>query len=144
MLTVITLNETTMTATLDFNTAKAMAAGFGATLETRHNWTTPERAAEVAANLSASTGRFYIAIDNGAGTWPQHDIIEAPKVGDPVSYGFNGDRYPDGAILRVSPSLKVVTTKKGKYYRRKKTGRWVRAGCWALIPGHVTTRNPHL
>ena len=72
-------------------------------------------------------------------------ICRFPAVGDEVSYGFNGDRYPDGEIVKVSGTKKVVTTSTGrKYYRSaSRPTSWLCAGTWSLIPGHVSTQNPH-
>ena len=109
----------------------------------RSDWKTKAEAALVAAEATILTGERYIATDT-PGTWPQFDVIRAPKVGDEVSYAFNGDYYPDGKIVRVSESLRVVTTDSGKkYYRRGSTASWVQTGgTWVLVPGHINKRNP--
>lgn len=116
--------------------------------ETRNNWKTMEDAERRANQLNQNNGPVYLAIDNGPNVHPRFDIIEAPCVGEPVSYSFNGDSYPDGKIVHISkaPGYKVVTTDTGsKYYRRKQSARWMKqGGTWSMILGHVTERNPHV
>lgn len=70
-------------------------------------------------------------------------MTRVPAVGDPVSYSFNGDSYPDGHVTKVSKTLRV-TTSSGKVYRRKGlTGAWIaEGGTWSLGFGHVSKRNP--
>ena len=86
------------------------------------------------------------------------------KVGDPVSYAFNGDAYPDGLVAKITK--KFLTTTTGKKYSlhlysdreliKDETGRTVDAidvmregfrsvngGTWALFHGHVYEQNPH-
>ncbi|USN16348.1 hypothetical protein PLUTO_00320 [Luteibacter phage vB_LflM-Pluto] len=100
------------------------------------------------ADLTASgatklTNRLHIAIDSGPSVSPRYDVIEAPKVGDKVSYAFNGDYYPDGEIVRIGESMRVITTSTGnKYWRRKKTGSWILRGTWTLVQGHRDDKNP--
>lgn len=97
--------------------------------------------ADSATNL---TGRKYIATDAGAGCSPRYDVIEAPMVGDDVSYAFNGDYYPCGKIASVSQSLRLVVTDTGrKFYRRRNSGAWISQGMWSMVAGHVERQNPH-
>lgn len=108
-------------------------------VESRWDWNSFEAAQEVAAALGAG----YIATDAGPNVSPRYDVIELPKVGDAVSYGFNGDYYPCGEIVSISKSLKKITTSTGRaFFRRRLTGSWVNAGTWSLVPGHVNKRNP--
>ena len=98
-----------------------------------------------AEELTEANGSLYIPIDKGSHTWPQYSVIEAPKVGVFVSYGFNGDAYPDSKIVKISKTLKVITTESGsRYYRRKQTASWMRHGCWSMLEGHHDERNPHI
>lgn len=113
--------------------------------ETRNNWKTFDDAKEVAAAL----GEGFIATDAGSNVSPRYDVQCLPKVGDDVSYAFNGDSYPCGKIVSISKSLKVIVTKdeaKGegvkKFYRVRETGTWRNAGTWSLISGHHYTQNP--
>lgn len=109
----------------------------------RNDFETLEHAKEVAKQATELTGDLHLAIYRKS-VLPHCDIIRAPALGDPVSYSFNGDSYPDGVITNISNSLKVITTSTGhKYYRRKESGAWLRGGTWALVHGHVETRNPH-
>jgi hypothetical protein len=107
--------------------------------ENRNDWKTFEAADEVASKL----GPDYIATDAGPGVYPRYDVVRLPKVGDEVSYAFNGDSYPCGKITHVGKSKRVVRTDGGRvFYRRKMTGSWVSEGMWFLVHGHVSTRNP--
>lgn len=85
---------------------------------------------------------FYMLVDNGANVLPRFDIIQKPKVGDPVSYAFNGDYREDGEIVKISKSLKVITTSTGnKYYRKDKTASWKREQTWTLVYGRKNVLN---
>jgi hypothetical protein len=102
-------------------------------------------ARNVAKDATDKTGRLHMATDAGNGCHPRYDVIEAPKVGDQVSYAFNGDAYPDGVITNISKTMKVITTSSGRrFYRRKESGQWKNGKTWSLIPGHVEKRNPHI
>ena len=97
---------------------------------------------EAEALLEAFPGR--IVADAGPHCWPLFSIVTPPAVGDKVSYAFNGDCTPDGEVVKVSKSLKVVTTSTvAKFYRRRESGAWIKDGTWSLVPGHVSKRNPH-
>lgn len=112
----------------------------------RHDFRDIFHAEHIARQATDLTGKLHIGVDNGTGVWPRYDVVEAPTVGDAVSYGFNGDSYPDGEIVSITPhSLKVIVTSTGsKYYRRKSTGSWKKAGgTWSLIKGTHNERNPH-
>lgn len=116
----------------------------GSEWQSRWDWETMSAAQDVAAKANAKAGyRRYLAVDRGAYVAPRFDVIEMPRVGDEVSHGFNGDYYPDGTIVSISKSLKVITTSTGtKYYRKRESGRWA-SGTWTLIRGHRTEQNPH-
>ncbi|NDA79220.1 MAG: hypothetical protein EBY07_15895, partial [Actinobacteria bacterium] len=61
--------------------------------------------------LPAAQRETFIAIDNGGSRWPRFDVQALPKVGDKVSYAFNGDYYPDGEITKISgKDHRVITT----------------------------------
>lgn len=113
--------------------------------QSRWDWKDLDTAQQIAEGATKLTGRLHIGIDNGPCVSPRFDIMEAPAVGDEVSYAFNGDYYPDGVITSVTKgSLKVVRTSTGStYYRRRNTGNWKKAGgTWSLVPGHRTDKNP--
>lgn len=87
-----------------------------------------------------------IVVDAGPWVSPRFSTIEPPRVGEPVSYGFNGDYYPDGYIVKVGKNYRTVTTSTGaRYWRRRETASWVKTGgTWSLVKGHRKERNPHL
>lgn len=105
-----------------------------------------EHAEQLARQATEITGRTHIAVGKSAYVSPRFDVIEPPRVGEPVSYAFNGDYYPDGVVTHVTEgTFRVVKTDTGSvYYRRKQTDTWLKkGGTWALVKGHVSERNPH-
>jgi hypothetical protein len=94
--------------------------------------------------ITAMTGDAYLPVDNTESTYPRFEVIRAPKIGDPVSYGFNGDYTPDGVIVKISPKW-MITTSTGHTYRRKGLRKsWLQpGGTWGLVDGHIDERNPH-
>lgn len=126
--------------------SEAYASPRPADLENRNHWRHLESAQEVAIALTNRTGTLYIATDAGPYCSPRYDVIEAPKVGDAVSYEFNGDSYPCGHITAISSSLRRIVATEGNtrhvFWRRKETGAWIKDGTWFLRPGHVYKQNP--
>lgn len=111
----------------------------------RWDWVTIAQATTVAKDATEKTGRLHISVDRGEYISPRFDVIEVPKIGDEVSYAFNGDSYPDGVITKMSESMRVITTTSGrKFWRQRNSGRWVSDKTWSLVRGHVETRNPHI
>lgn len=113
---------------------------------TRHDIKDLDHANRIAAEATDLTGDRYIGIDNGGSVWPRFDFAKAPKLGDKVSYGFNGDYYPDGEIVHITEgTLKQVKTSTGNtYYRNKNSGGWRKeGGTWWMVQGHRNERNPH-
>ena len=115
----------------------------------RGQWESFEQVERLAAELSEVTGKLYLATDAGASISPRYDVVEAPAVGDKVSYGFNGDCYPCGEIVRISqaPACRLITARNAegrefKFYRRQMSGVWIYKGTWALVSGHVSKENP--
>ena len=105
----------------------------------RHDFSSFEQAQEVADAASCFAGVDYIAIDAGM----RFDVIKAPQLLDPVSYTINGDYYPCGFIVKISETMKKITTTTGKtFYRKRKTGFWL-DHCWSMVQGHHTDKNPH-
>lgn len=113
-----------------------------------------EQAEVVAAQLTAKFGKIFLACDNGEHTSHQFGVMEAPKVGDPVSFGFNGDYYPCGVITRITPGWRIYAEDASKpegarrqkttFNRKKKSSCWkMVGGTWSLVFGHVDERNPH-
>lgn len=100
-------------------------------------------AQQIADSATRLTGRTYIATDAGEGCYPRFDVIEAPAVGDEVSYAFNGDYYPCGRITSISKTMKLITTDTGrKFYRQGNRGLWLNGGMWSLVAGHISRMNP--
>lgn len=112
--------------------------------QSRWNWKSFEAAQKIAEGATALTGNLHFATDSGPNVSPRFDIIQVPAVGDEVSYGFNGDYYPDGVITHVTQgTARQVRTSTGNiYFRRGNSGNWRRGGTWSLIPGHHNERNP--
>jgi hypothetical protein len=102
-----------------------------------------------AANAFCGSPDAWIATDAGEWVSPRYDVIEAPKVGQFVSKGFNGDYYPLGTITKISHDFKRVTVEnengtKYVFYRKKMSGVWLLNRMWGLVCGSVNERNPHL
>ena len=86
---------------------------------------------------------FFLAYDDGEYTSHRFGIVEPPKVGDDVSYGFNGDYYPCGKIVRITKGFRITTSDGDVFNRRKQSSRWVKVGgTWSLVKGIVNERNP--
>lgn len=115
----------------------------GAQWVSRWQFETFAMAERIAASATKLTGELHIATDDGEYHSPRYDVIAMPKVGDKVSYAFNGDYYPDGEIVNISASLRIITTTSGrKYYRRRLKGLWLNGRMWCLVQGHVSRWNP--
>lgn len=98
----------------------------------------------LAQQLTAASGEQYLPVDSGPSVSPRFDIIEAPKVGEHVSMGFNGDYYPVGKITGISDSFRVITTSDGKrFFRRRQSGTWRHSKTWSLVTGVHNDQNPH-
>lgn len=96
-----------------------------------------------AEELTAKTGIMYLPCDYGKHRSPRYEAIAAPRVGDAVSKRFNGDSYPAGYVVSVSPTYKKITTSTGvSFYRVKNTGSWRNDGTWYLVHGHHSEWNP--
>ena len=103
------------------------------------------------AELYAAENRMmlctlHLACDNGAHTSHRYGVVEAPAVGDDVSYAFNGDYYPCGTVTHVTKgSARVIKTDTGAtFYRRRQTSCWKKkGGTWSLVQGHIKRSNPH-
>lgn len=104
-----------------------------------------DHAARLAEQASALLGRLCLPCDKGSWVHPRFDIIEAPRVGDPISYSFNGDSYPDGHIIKIGGTdcSRVYSDTGSVYNRRRKSASWIkRGGTWCMIAGHHNERNP--
>lgn len=105
---------------------------------------TKKDADTVATYLTSMTGDIYLGVDEGPGVSPRYRVIKAPKIGDEVSRSFNGDTYPSGKIVKITPTWQVTTDEGRKFLRYKETGGWREAGrgFW-MVRGHIYEQNPH-
>lgn len=113
-------------------------------VKNRNDWKSFEEVTSIAKQVTAITGTSFIPVDNGEGHYPRYDITDIPKIGDEVSYAFNGDISPDGKVVKVTKKLQVVTDTGHRYNRFKASGAWRRKGTWWLVKGHMFERNPHI
>ena len=112
--------------------------------QNRWDWKDFETVERLALYMTAATGKTYLPADRSASVSPRYDVIEAPKVGDPVSYGFNGDYYPCGYITRITKGWRVYTSEGKTFNRRKNSAGWTMVGgTWGMVAGHIDERNPH-
>jgi hypothetical protein len=115
------------------------------TVITPHDIESYEIAEGLAPALNQTAGETRYIACAYENQHPRYEVIELPKVGDVVSRGFNGDYYPDGTIVRINASKRVITTSTGKrYWRYKLTSTWLEGGMWGLTAGYHNERNPHL
>lgn len=109
----------------------------------RNDWKSFEEVCAIARALTAITGESYVGTDAGDHVSPRYDIGTVPKIGDPVSYAFNGDYYPDGEVVRITKGLRITTSTGKVYNRYKNTGCWMMVGgTWQLVHGHISRQNP--
>ena len=99
----------------------------------------------MAQYLTAMKGAPYLGCDAGSGHYPRYTVVAAPRLGDEVSYGFNGDYYPCGKITRITKGWRVTTDGGKTFNRYKETGGWrMVGGTWWMVDGVVDERNPHI
>lgn len=119
--------------------------------EDRKEWTMGrdckdmQEAATLAGAATISLSRLFLPVDRGSHVHPRYDVIEAPRVGDEVSYGFNGDYYPDGVITKIGGTAcsRIYTSTGSVYNRRRQSASWIkRGGTWSMVKGHRNERNP--
>lgn len=103
-----------------------------------------EEVQDIAAKISEITGQQWLAYDDGEWTSHRFGIMEPPKVGDEVSYAFNGDYYPCGTIAKITKGWRITTSEGKVFNRRHKIGsRWLMVGgTWSLVHGHISRMNP--
>ena len=121
-----------------------------------HRLETYEQAIAAAERLSEEQGAQYWAEDRGAHVSPRYAVIRAFTIGEPVSYGFNGDSYPAGRIVAMSALPKGSSKAEGhriitvqnhngsvrKFWRRRLSGSWKYDQTWSLQHGWHNERNP--
>lgn len=102
-----------------------------------------EEVEDLAKFLTALTGRTFLGYDCGASTSPRFGVFESPKVGDEVSYAFNGDYYPCGKIVKITKGWRITTSEGDVFNRRKNSPGWLKVGgTWSLVAGYINERNP--
>ena len=113
-------------------------------VEDHWDWNLIQQVEKVAAKATECFGKLYLPTERSGVGRDRFNIVEAPVVGDEVSYAFNGDSYPDGTIVSVSKSFKKITTSTGNvYFRSKNSGCWLKSGgTWSMVAGHVRKQNP--
>jgi hypothetical protein len=111
--------------------------------QSRWDWKDFATVTRLAKYVTAMTGKTYLPADNGPHHSPQFDLVDAPAIGDEVSYGFNGDYYPDGTVVKITPTFQITTSTGKKYRRKGMTSGWYQpGGTWGLVAGHVYAQNP--
>lgn len=137
-------NDDKLEVVMDEFNAAQIARDAGKQVVNRNDFNGLTDAEKAAKDATELTGDQHVAVDQGKHHYPRYDVVRAPKVGDEVSYAFNGDYYPCGKVTKVSASLRRVEKSEGRiFWRRKETGSWINSGTWSLIQGHVDRRNPH-
>lgn len=89
-----------------------------------------------------NAGRSFAVLDEGEYCSPRYWVRALPKVGDPVSYAFNGDCYPCGHVTKVLTTK--IETNGGERFNRQKNGWFRRDQTWTLVLGHAFHQNPEL
>lgn len=107
---------------------------------------TMEAAALQASILEQMTGDHHFAYRTSY-VFNPFKVFKAPKVGDVVSMGFNGDYYPVGKITRISKTYRKIVTKSEDghsriFWRVGKSATWKFARTFTLIEGVHDERNP--
>lgn len=109
----------------------------------RWQWEDYATVENIAVMLTKFQNKLWLPVDSGPNVHPRYDVVEAPAVGDEVSFAFNGDSYPDGQIVKITKTFQVQTSTGKRYRRYKNTGVWLKeGGTWHLRQGHVSTQNP--
>ncbi|USN15123.1 hypothetical protein LESZY_00890 [Brevundimonas phage vB_BpoS-Leszy] len=113
-------------------------------------------AIEAAKDATDMTKVPHWAEDRGAYVSPRYAIVRAFQIGEPVSYGYNGDSYPCGRIVSMSKTApvssgvgpRIITVQdhngnRRKFWRHRLTGSWREAGGgFSLQHGWHNDRNP--
>lgn len=106
------------------------------------DWTSFEEVERLALYVTAMIGKTHLAVDNTNAVSPRYDVMVAPKVGDHVSYGFNGDFYPDGEITKITKGWMIITSGGNTYRRKGKRASWLQpGGTWSLVQGWISQQS---
>lgn len=112
-------------------------------------WLTPDDigtfqyASTLADVLTVQLGRRFLACDAGPSRSSPFSVIEAPRVGDPVSRSLNGDTYPCGMITKVTRTFQLTTSTGVRFRRKDLTASWRETrGYFWMVHGHIDERNP--
>lgn len=106
-----------------------------------------------AVRLTKRYGVPFWPEDRGQWVSPRLAVIRGFVIGEPVSYGFNGDSYIAGRVTAMSGAgnadigFRIITTKdhrgtERKFWRRGMTGTWKNDGTWSLMHGWHKDQNP--
>ena len=113
--------------------------------QNRWDWKDFATVQSLAKYVTAMTGKTYLPTDAGDSVSPRYDVVEAPCVGDPISYGFNGDYYPCGTIVKITKGWRITSSTGKVFNRRKESAGWrMVGGTWGMCAGHIDERNPHV
>jgi hypothetical protein len=115
----------------------ARAVGYG--FETLNEASDAKEKADL---ITGEHGWNHEVVDRGENCSPRYALQIIPYVGIPVSYGFNGDYYPCGPIVKVSRTRHKLTTKDGTVFIRQGNGRYKHEKTWSLVYGTYDERNP--
>ena len=97
---------------------------------------------EALAAKFSTDDKTLLGYDCGEYNSPRFGLIEAPKIGDEVSYAFNGDYTPCGTIVKITKGWRITTSDGKVFNRKKKSPGWMMVGgTWRLVAGHHNERN---
>lgn len=113
-------------------------------MDRKNRFKTMTEAQDRAELLTNQTGEHHVAYESNYSI-NRFIAQRLPQVGDDASMGFNGDYYPCGKIVRISPTYNRITTSNGVAFTRVGPCSWVRGGkrgTFSLIQGVINRRNP--
>lgn len=113
-------------------------------VEDSWDWKSMDYVRGLALKLTAITGKTFLPADAGPGVSPRYTVFEPPAIGDDVSYGFNGDYYPCGQIVKITKGWRITTSTGKVFNRYKESAGWrMVGGTWSMVKGVHDERNPH-
>lgn len=109
----------------------------------RNDIRTIDQCTDIADQITAITGNVYLASKEGS----YFELTKAPKIGDDVSSGFNGDADYIGKVTKIGKNYSniYVTDDNGNesIFRKKKNISAWKDGYRYLSIGINNSRNPH-